>query len=449
MDTAYLNTASNSSATSNFAPKQQDNNYASVLTWPQYVNTAVTQSPEKASAQQQQSNLMNSTGSAELDMSSIVDQTLWSIEPTQQEQVSTDLSLNNLFTTWTSDVQVPPIIKEEWTLDMDLLTSQQQQQQQQQILDFMPFQEEPQSLMLPLTPPNLSPTKDTFVTNNSNNNNNGLNSQHQKEFSTFMNTYQKQLSQQRQRKSREVTPPPTISTSVSGSNSPTSSVSTPPSMSYYLPLQMPLMYQQNQSNIGTSTSTPTRFNNINNATSFTPKPQQHRGPGRRKSSSDGTPTRTYRRRASSHLSVASVVSLSAHEPVAHTIDGIEHITFLYSHDRLVKEYTVRTDVDSVPLQDIPLAFRVQNAIYPRANVSREEYDGNRWEYETSCNKLGWELCWLNQEQLCGRRGLIQRAVDSYRNRHAEMRSRRVTRQEKVANGTLRKRRAKKALSAIL
>lgn len=82
-------------------------------------------------------------------------------------------------------------------------------------------------------------------------------------------------------------------------------------------------------------------------------------------------------------------------------------------------------------------------------MSREEYDGNRWEYETSCNKLGWELCWLNQEQLCGRRGLIQRAVDSYRNRHAEMRSRRVTRQEKVANGTLRKRRAKKAASALL
>ncbi|KAI8884017.1 hypothetical protein K501DRAFT_183195 [Backusella circina FSU 941] len=162
-----------------------------------------------------------------------------------------------------------------------------------------------------------------------------------------------------------------------------------------------------------------------------------------------TPTRTYRRRASSHPSVASVVSLSAHEPIARVIDGIEYITFLYSHERLVKEYTVRTDVESVNLENIPIGFRVQNAIYPRANVSREDYDGNRWEYETSCNKLGWQLCWLNQDQLSGRRGLIQRAVDSYRNRHAEMRSRRVTRQEKVANGTLRKRRAKKSHSALL
>ncbi|CAO3650245.1 unnamed protein product [Cunninghamella blakesleeana] len=153
---------------------------------------------------------------------------------------------------------------------------------------------------------------------------------------------------------------------------------------------------------------------------------------------------TVRRRASS---VASVVSLTAHEPIAHVINGIEHITFLYSHDRLVKEYTVRTDVHHIDLEIIPMEFRLQNAIYPRANVDKEEYDGNRWNYETSCNELGWKLCWLNREQLFGKRGLIQRAVDSYRNRHAELRSRRVTRQEKVANGTLRKRRTKKALSA--
>lgn len=74
------------------------------------------------------------------------------------------------------------------------------------------------------------------------------------------------------------------------------------------------------------------------------------------------PARPYRRRNSSHPSVASVVSLSAHEPVAHTINGVEHITFLYSHDRLVKEYTVRTDVDNCPLEDIPGDFRMMNAV---------------------------------------------------------------------------------------
>lgn len=72
-------------------------------------------------------------------------------------------------------------------------------------------------------------------------------------------------------------------------------------------------------------------------------------------------------------------------------------------------------------------------------MPKEEYHGNRWAYETECNVLGWKLAWLNKEEIAGKRGLIQRAVDSYRNRYPSMRSRRVARQEKLMNGTLRKR----------
>lgn len=53
--------------------------------------------------------------------------------------------------------------------------------------------------------------------------------------------------------------------------------------------------------------------------------------------------------------------------------------------------------------------------------------------------LGWKLAYLNANEIAGKRGLIQRAVDSYRNRYPSMRSRRVARQEKLLNGTLRKR----------
>jgi hypothetical protein len=49
------------------------------------------------------------------------------------------------------------------------------------------------------------------------------------------------------------------------------------------------------------------------------------------------------------------------------------------------------------------------------------------------------LAWLNQEEIGGKRGLLQRAVDSYRNRDPMLRSRRVVRNEKILNGTLRKR----------
>lgn len=78
-------------------------------------------------------------------------------------------------------------------------------------------------------------------------------------------------------------------------------------------------------------------------------------------------------------------------------------------------------------------------VYPRANLPKEEYKGNRWAYETECNVLGWKLAWLNASEISGKRGLIQRAVDSYRNRYPSMRSRRVARQEKLKKGTLRKR----------
>jgi hypothetical protein len=53
--------------------------------------------------------------------------------------------------------------------------------------------------------------------------------------------------------------------------------------------------------------------------------------------------------------------------------------------------------------------------------------------------LGWKLAHLNAAEIAGKRGLIQRAVDSYRNRYPSMRSRRVARQEKLLKGTLRKR----------
>jgi hypothetical protein len=90
---------------------------------------------------------------------------------------------------------------------------------------------------------------------------------------------------------------------------------------------------------------------------LTQRRRSDQSPYRKNSSTSSTPG--VRRRASS---VASVVSLTAHEPIAHFVDGIEHITFLYSHDRLIKEYTVRTDVNNLNLDDVPMEFRLQNAV---------------------------------------------------------------------------------------
>ena len=67
-------------------------------------------------------------------------------------------------------------------------------------------------------------------------------------------------------------------------------------------------------------------------------------------------------------------------------------------------------------------------------VGKDTYNGNRFEYESSVNALAWKLTWLNADSLGGKRGLIQRAVDSYRNRTPESRSRRVLRQQKLQEG---------------
>ncbi|KAJ3033680.1 hypothetical protein HDV00_005899 [Rhizophlyctis rosea] len=120
-------------------------------------------------------------------------------------------------------------------------------------------------------------------------------------------------------------------------------------------------------------------------------------------------------------------------------DGVEWVTFSYTVKLNTKVYTIRTDIDTVKVDELPEDFRKTNCVYPRADVPRDEYKGNRWDYETSVNDLGWKLSFLNKEALSGRRGLIQRAVDSVRNRFSESRSRRVVRQEKLIKGTLRKR----------
>lgn len=54
------------------------------------------------------------------------------------------------------------------------------------------------------------------------------------------------------------------------------------------------------------------------------------------------------------------------------------------------------------------------------------------------------MAYLNSTEIAGKRGLIQRAVDSYRNRYPSMRSRRVARQEKLMKGTLRKRKQRES-----
>lgn len=113
-------------------------------------------------------------------------------------------------------------------------------------------------------------------------------------------------------------------------------------------------------------------------------------------------------------------------------DGVQWIAFEYSRDRVKMEYTIRCDVESVNVDTLSQDFKSENCVYPRACCSKDQYKGNRLVYETECNAVGWALAELNPS-LRGKRGLIQRAVDSWRNSNQDprLRSRRVRRQAKV------------------
>ncbi|KAI0467380.1 hypothetical protein F4859DRAFT_506758 [Xylaria cf. heliscus] len=115
-------------------------------------------------------------------------------------------------------------------------------------------------------------------------------------------------------------------------------------------------------------------------------------------------------------------------------NGVQWIAFEYSRDRVKMEYTIRCDVESVNTDELGADFRTENCVYPRACCTKDQYRGNRLQYETECNTVGWALAQLNP-CLRGKRGLIQRAVDSWRNSNQDprLRSRRVRRMAKMNN----------------
>jgi hypothetical protein len=115
-------------------------------------------------------------------------------------------------------------------------------------------------------------------------------------------------------------------------------------------------------------------------------------------------------------------------------NGVQWIAFEYSRDRVKMEYTIRCDVESVNTDELTTEFKNENCVYPRACCPRDQYRGNRLQYETECNTVGWALAQLNPP-LRGKRGLIQRAVDSWRNSNQDprLRSRRVRRMAKMNN----------------
>ena len=106
-------------------------------------------------------------------------------------------------------------------------------------------------------------------------------------------------------------------------------------------------------------------------------------------------------------------------------NGVQWLAFEYSQDGVKMEYTIRCDTESVDVDSLDQDFKTENCVYPQSFVSGDKYS---FVYETECNALGWALAELNPA-LRGKQGLIQRAVDSWRNssKDPSLRSRRIRR----------------------
>jgi len=142
------------------------------------------------------------------------------------------------------------------------------------------------------------------------------------------------------------------------------------------------------------------------------------------------------------ISTRKIVNLPASQPYIKLVDGEERLCFKYNTkisesalnampkaDLEDNEFCVRFDLDSVDISKLNEKFKADNCVYPRANISYEMYSGNRWNYETECNRLAWQFVSLNPVLLYGKKGLIQRAVDSFRNINKSTKGRKFYREE--------------------
>lgn len=107
--------------------------------------------------------------------------------------------------------------------------------------------------------------------------------------------------------------------------------------------------------------------------------------------------------------------------------GEQLLSFLYSKRNVVSKFVIRCpEINLSDPVNFDSKFLKENCVYPGAMCHPKFYSGRRFVYERDCNTIGWHLAHHNPS-IRGSRGLIQRAVDSWRNTRMDLklRSRRV------------------------
>lgn len=59
---------------------------------------------------------------------------------------------------------------------------------------------------------------------------------------------------------------------------------------------------------------------------------------------------------------ASAAPATNNDPVAEVKDGVEWVSFVYSHNRTLKRYSIRTDIQNVVLEAVDDKFKAENCV---------------------------------------------------------------------------------------
>ncbi|GAM88778.1 hypothetical protein ANO11243_068120 [Dothideomycetidae sp. 11243] len=129
------------------------------------------------------------------------------------------------------------------------------------------------------------------------------------------------------------------------------------------------------------------------------------------------------------ISSASCGPIRASTPMVHVClqTNTKVLGFEYSHDRKRKRYFIDCKaMQAVDTRKLTPQFKETNCVYP-SRLRGEDQRIQRLDYETSCNEIAWQIAYVNRD-LQGKRGALQRAVDTYRNSLKGKESRRVRRE---------------------
>lgn len=100
-------------------------------------------------------------------------------------------------------------------------------------------------------------------------------------------------------------------------------------------------------------STVSAKNNSNTAASAT-------GSNIAASAATVTPAKTVANSASA--AAATTAPVTSNDPIAEVKDGVEWVSFVYSHNRTLKRYSIRTDIQKVALDVVDDKFKAENCV---------------------------------------------------------------------------------------